>query len=304
MSAVSDPVIAPCLWFDDQASEAAAFYIETFGNGRVVARTLYPSSEDNPAGQPRGGLMSVEFEIHGRRFTAVNGGPRFVINPSISFFVYTASAAEARRLFAALSRDGQTLMPLDAYPWSACYGWAADRFGVSWQVMFDPETPAPAIAPGLMFHGAQFGNASTAMETFCGIFPNSRITRTQRDDANEDGAATVKEGRFVLAGQNMVAMDSPGEHAFTFNEAVSLQVLCDGQAALDHYWQALSDGGAPGQCGWLQDRFGISWQVVPKRWADWLGSGADAAARDRVFKAMLPMTKLDLATLERAFAGE
>ena len=302
---MSNPVIAPCLWFDDQASEAASFYIETFGSGRVVARTLYPSSRDNPAGQPRGGLMSVEFEVRGQRFTAVNGGPRFVINPSISFFVYTTSAAEVRRLFAQLSRDGQTLMPLDAYPWSACYGWAADRFGVSWQVMLvDSATPAPAIAPSLMFCGAQFGNASKAMETFCGVFPNSRVTRTQRLDASEDGASGVKEGRFVLAGQNMVAMDSPGEHAFTFNEAVSLQVLCDGQAALDHFWQALSDGGEPGQCGWLQDRFGISWQVVPKRWVDWLGSGADAAARDRVFKAMLPMTKLDLAALERAFAGE
>ena len=302
---MSDPVIAPCLWFDDQASKAASFYIETFGSGRVVARTLFPSSHDNPVGQPRGGLMSVEFEIHGQRFTAVNGGPRFVINPSISFFVYTTSAAEARRLFAQLSRDGQTLMPLDAYPWSACYGWAADRFGVSWQVMLvDSATPSPTIAPSLMFCGVQFGNASTAMATLCGVFPNSRITRTQRYGDNENGTGSVKEGRFVLAGQNMVAMDSPGEHAFTFNEAVSLQVLCDDQAALDHFWQALSDGGEPGQCGWLQDRFGISWQVVPKRWVDWLGSSADAAARDRVFKAMLPMTKLDLATLECAFAGE
>ena len=302
---MGNPVIAPCLWLDDQASKAASFYVETFGGGRVVARTLFSRSRDNPVGQPRGGLMSVEFEILGQRFTAVNGGPRFVVNPSISFFVYATSGAQARRLFAELSRDGQTLMPLDAYPWSACYGWAADRFGVSWQVMLvDSETPAPAIAPSLMFCGAQFGNADAAMATLCGVFPNSRVTRTQRFGANENGAGGVKEGRFALAGQNMVAMDSPGEHAFAFNEAVSLQVLCDGQAELDHYWQALSEGGEPGQCGWLKDRFGISWQVVPKRWVDWLGSGADAAARDRVFKTMLPMTKLDLAALERAFAGE
>ena len=296
--------IAPCLWLNDQAEEAAAFYVETLGTGRIIARTLFSSSFENPAGQPPGGLMSVEFEVLGSRFTAVNGGPQFTINPSISFFVYVDSPALATRLFAALSSGGETLMPLDAYPWSSCFGWAADRFGVSWQVMtVAGEVETPAIAPSLMFCGEQFGNAALAMQSYCSIFPNSRIGDVQRYGAEEAGAGTVQQGRFVLAGQRFVAMDSPIDHGFGFNEAVSLQVLCNGQAAVDHYWHTLSQEGEPGQSGWLKDRFGVSWQVVPQQWVDWLGDGADPAARERVFQAMMDMTKLDVAALERAFSG-
>ena len=307
MNTLNNPTIAPCLWFDDSAEEAAAFYVETHGAGRVIASARFPSSSDNPAGKPRGSVMSVDFEIHGQRFTAVNGGPQFVINPSISFFAHVGSEAEAERLFAALSNGGVALMPLDAYPWSPCFGWAVDRFGVSWQVTTvppqSPQSGMPPIAPSLMFCGKQLGNAMSAMERFCGVFPASRIGKVERFGPDEDGAGLVKYGRVVLAGQHLVAMDSPGDHAFGFNEAVSLQVLCDGQPDVDHYWAELSRDGEPGQCGWLKDRFGISWQVVPKQWLDWLGTDADDAARERVFEAMLPMTKLDVAALERAFAG-
>ena len=300
---LNNPTIAPCLWFDDNAEEAAAFYVETLEAGRVIGRARFPRSSDNPAGKPRGSVMSVDFEICGRRFTAVNGGPQFVINPSISFFAHVGSAAEAERLFAKLSSGGAVLMPLDAYPWSPCFGWTADRFGVSWQVTVSPDPGLPPIVPCLMFCGGQLGNAMAAMEHFCGVFHDSRIGEVERIGPDEDGAGMVRIGRFVLAGQHFAAMDSPGDHAFGFNEAVSLQVLCDGQAEVDHYWNELSQGGEPGQCGWLKDRFGISWQVVPKRWLDWLGTDAGDAARERVFEAMLKMTKLDVAALERAFAG-
>ncbi len=300
---LNDPTIAPCLWFDDNAEEAAAFYVETLEAGRVIGRARFPRSSDNPAGKPRGSVMSVDFEVRGLRFTAVNGGPRFVINPSISFFLHVGSEAEAERLFAALSSGGTVLLPLGAYPWSPCFGWTADRFGVSWQVTTSPDAGLRPIVPCLMFCGGQLGNAMAAMERFRGAFPDSRIAEVERIGPDEDGAGMVKIGRFVLAGQYFAAMDSPGDHAFGFNEAVSLQVLCDGQAEVDHYWNELSRGGEPGQCGWLKDRFGISWQVVPKRWLDWLGTDAGDAARERVFEAMLKMTKLDVAALERAFAG-
>ena len=301
---MSNPLIAPCLWLNNQAEEAAAFYIETLGTGSVIARTLFSTSFENPAGAPPGSLMSVEFEVLGRRFTALNGGAQFVINPSISFFVYVESPAAAKRLFAALSSGGETLVALDAYPWSPCYGWAADRFGVSWQVMtVTGETETPAIAPSLMFCGEQFGNAAQATRSYASTFPNSRIEDVQSYGAGDAGEGTDQLVSFVLAGQNLVAMDSPIDHAFGFNEAVSLQVLCDGQPAVDHYWRALSRGGEPGQSGWLKDRFGVSWQVAPQQWVDWLGESADPAARERVFQAMLDMTKLDVAALEKAFSG-
>jgi len=118
----------------------------------------------------------------------------------------------------------------------------------------------------------------------------------------EGPEGTVKHGRFVLAGQDMVAMDSHLAHGFTFNEALSFQVTCEDQATLDHYWEGLGAGGAYGPCGWLKDRFGVSWQVIPAGIGRWL-SGGDAAARNRAFAAMMTMGKLDIAALERAYAG-
>jgi predicted 3-demethylubiquinone-9 3-methyltransferase (glyoxalase superfamily) len=98
----------------------------------------------------------------------------------------------------------------------------------------------------------------------------------------------------------MSAMDSPIDHGVTFNEAVSLQVMCKDQDEVDHYWNALSEGGEQGPCGWLKDRFGVSWQVVPMSVSEWLTSN-DVAARDRAFQAMLEMKKLDIAALRAAF---
>ena len=304
LNELNNPTIAPCLWFDGNAEEAAAFYVETLGPGHVIGRARFPRSSDNPAGKPRGSVMSVDFEIQGWRFTAVNGGARFVINPSISFFLHVGTEADAERLFAALSSGGKELMALDAYPWSPCFGWTEDRFGVSWQVMaVSAQSGAPPLAPSLMFCGERLGSAMAAMERLREVFPDSRIEEVERSGPDEDGAGMVKVGRFVLAGQGFTAMDSPGNHRFGFNEAVSLQVLCAGQPEVDHYWNELSQGGEPGQGGWLKDRFGISWQVVPEQWLGWLGTDADNAARERVFEAMLTMTKLDVAALERAFAG-
>jgi len=132
---MSSKPIVPCLWFDDQAEPAAAFYTTTFPGSRVSAVSRYPESFDNPAGKPRGSVMTVELEVAGQRFTALNGGPRFVINPSVSFFVHVGTADEATRLFFALADGGAVLMPMGAYPWSERYAWVQDRFGVSWQVV-------------------------------------------------------------------------------------------------------------------------------------------------------------------------
>jgi predicted 3-demethylubiquinone-9 3-methyltransferase (glyoxalase superfamily) len=100
----------------------------------------------------------------------------------------------------------------------------------------------------------------------------------------------------------MVAMDAHGPHGFVFNEALSLQVMCKDQAELDRYWETLSEGGTQSVCGWLKDRFGLSWQVVPESIAAWMASN-DTAARDRAFAAMMTMKKLDIATLDRALRG-
>jgi len=132
---VLDRPIVPCLWFDDQAESAAAFYVATFPGGRVTGISHFPESFDAPGGLRRGSVLTVEFEIAGQRFTALNGGPMFTLYPSISFFVFVDTPAEADRLFSALADGGTALMPIDRYPWSERYGWVQDRFGVSWQVV-------------------------------------------------------------------------------------------------------------------------------------------------------------------------
>lgn len=299
---MSNTPIVPCLWLDSEAEEAASFYTRTFPGGRVLGVSRYPESADNPGGKPRGSVLTVEFEIAGQRFTALNGGPQFKINPTISFFAFTATTDETDSIFAALAEGGKVLMPIDAYPWSERYGWVQDRFGVSWQVMTGREPEGPTIVPCLMFSGAQHGRAEEAMRFYTEVFDGGSIESVARYTADEAPVGTVKHGRFVLAGQHMVAMDSHLEHEHTFDEGLSLQIMCDDQAELDRYWDRLTDGGEEGPCGWLKDRFGVSWQVVPNAMSDWMLSD-DAAGRDRAFEAMLPMKKLDISALQRAFEG-
>jgi len=159
--------ITPCLWFDDQAEEAAGFYVSIFPNSRVVAISRYGDEGREIHGRPPGSVLTVAFELDGQAFTALNGGP-----------------------------------------------------------------------------------------------------------------------------------------IFKFNEAVSLQVACETQAEVDHYWAKLSEGGDPGaqQCGWLKDRYGLSWQVVPRVLVDML-NGPVSEKSERVMKALFPMKKLDIGALERAYAG-
>jgi predicted 3-demethylubiquinone-9 3-methyltransferase (glyoxalase superfamily) len=300
---MTSPRIIPCLWLDDQAEQAAAQYLRTFPGGRIAATSRYPESFDHPGGRPRGSVLTVEVELSGRRFTLLNGGPVFEPNPSISFFAHADAPAEADRLFASLADGGQVLMPLDAYPWSERYGWVADRFGVSWQVIAGRRPPGgAAIAPCLMFAGKQHGKAEEAMRHYTGVFPGSRIADVLRYQAGEGPEGSVKHGRCLLAGQDLLAMDAHGDHGFGFDEGVSLQVMCDDQATVDRLWEALGAGGSHGPCGWLKDRYGLSWQVVPSDAAAWMASG-DVAARERAFRAMLSMGKLDVAVLRRAFEG-
>lgn len=297
------PAIVPCLWLDSQAEEAARFYLRTFGDGRVLATSHYPESLDNPSGKPRGSVLTVDFEVLGQRFTALNGGPHFVINPSISFFVHTDTAARTDQLCAELGQGGRQLMPPGSYPWSERYGWVQDRFGVSWQVMTGARAPGvPGIVPCLMFANAQHGRAEEAMKAYTAVFPESRIVQIERYGADRGPEGKVVHGRFVLAGQDFVAMDSHEARGATFNEGLSFQVMCEDQAEVDRYWERLSAGGRPGVCGWLTDAFGLSWQVVPKSISAWLTS-RDTRANDRAFQAVMGMTKLDIAALDAAFAG-
>ena len=296
--------IVPCIWLDDQAEAAADFYVAAFPEGRVEAVARYPSSGENPSKKPPGSVLTVDLTVAGLRMTLLNGGPRFAPNPSVSFHVHLPDAAAVDALHARLSVGGTDLMPLDAYPWSPRFVWLQDRNGVSWQLMARPEAARPAVVPAIMFGGPQHGRAREAIAAYVAALPRSRVVHVEDFGAGEGGeVGTVKQAVFELFGEPFVAMDGGPGHAFGFGMGMSLQVMCADQAEVDAVAGALAaEGGEEDQCGWVRDRFGLWWQVVPERIAAWMASD-DAAARDRVFEALMPMRRLDVAALERAHRG-
>lgn len=298
---MNEPRLSPCLWFRTEADAVADFYTSTFG-GTIVRRAYYPDAE-NVGGYAPGDLLTVDFEIGGLEFTALNGGPEFGVNPSISFFIEVRDASEVDRLAAILLDGGETLMPVDAYPWSERYGWVQDRFGVSWQIMAAGDE-ALAIMPCLLFSGELAGRANDALEHYTDVFSATTgyMGRYGPEDGEREG--WIGHATINLLGTRLALSDGDREHGHPFTEGVSLQVLCDTQEQIDHYWDALTaDGGRESQCGWLVDRFGVSWQVSPADMAEWLASD-DGEARARAFSAMLRMRRLDLSTLEAAYRGE
>ena len=160
------------------------------------------------------------------------------------------------------------------------------------------------ITPCLWFDS----EAEEAARFYTGIFKNARIIQISRygevgREIHGRPAGSVMTVAFELEGQQFTALN--GGPIFKFNEAVSLQVFCDDQAEVDYYWSRLTAGGDPKahQCGWLKDKFGLSWQVTPKKLIDMIVD-PDRAKAERAFSAMLQMKKLDLPKLERAFEGK
>jgi predicted 3-demethylubiquinone-9 3-methyltransferase (glyoxalase superfamily) len=228
---------------------------------------------------------------------ALNGGPVFTFTPAISMFASRAEEPDVDRLWTELSQDGKVLMELQPYPFSRKFGWLVDRFGLSWQLNLDGRR---RISPFLMFTGAQSGKAQEAMETYVSMFEGSGIHQVERfGPGQEETEGTVMHGRFSLAGQEFMAMDSRRDHGFSFTPAVSFFVNCETQPEVDDLWERLSDGGKKGQCGWLEDRYGVSWQIVPTALGTLLADKDPARSRN-VMKAMLGMTKLDVAALKAA----
>ena len=159
------------------------------------------------------------------------------------------------------------------------------------------------ISPCLWFDH----QAEDAARFYTGIFKDSKITAISRypevgQEIHGKPPGSVLTVAFELNGQSFTALN--GGHVFKFNEAVSFQIECETQEEVDYYWERLSEGGAPQaqQCGWLADKFGLSWQVVPKVLPEML-MDPDTAKSRRAFQAMLQMKKLDIAGLQRAFAG-
>ena len=290
--------ITPHLWYDKEAREAGEFYASVFPGSRVKSvNTLHNT--------PSGSVDIVTVDLAGQEFTLLSAGPLFQFTPAISFLVACETKEEVDALFAELSRGGMVMMELGAYPFSERYGWTADRYGVSWQVMHAGGQPVKQkITPTLMFTGENAGKADEAIDFYASVFRDSGRGFAMRYEAGEspDQEGTLKWGSFTLEGQEFAAMDSAHPHGFTFNEAISLLVHCETQQDIDHYWEKLSADPRAEQCGWLKDKYGLSWQIVPTE-MDAMFATNDQAKIARVTEAFLKMKKFDLAKLREAAEG-
>lgn len=290
--------ITPHLWFDKEAKEAAQLYTSTFPGSKIKDTTTLHDT-------PSGSVDIVTIELSGQELTLLSAGPLFKFTPAVSFLVACKTKEEVDSVWAKLSDGGMVLMELGEYPFSERYGWTQDRYGLSWQIMHFGDRPIEQkIIPTLMFVGDVAGKAEEAIRFYTSVFDRSNVGDIMRYEKGEepDREGTVKWAPFTLEGQQFAAMDSAHKHDFTFNEAISLIVHCDTQQEIDRYWESLSAVPAAEQCGWLKDKYGLSWQIVPTA-MDRMFKQKDPAKLARVTEAFLKMKKFDIAKLEEAARG-
>lgn len=293
--------IIPNIWFDHDADEAGLFYSEVFPEATATVGARYPDELEGWQADYAGKTLTVDVDIDGYLLTLINAGPEFRPNPSISFMLnfdplMFDGAADARarldETWQRLSEGGRVLMELGAYPFSARYGWVEDRFGVSWQLLLtDPEgDPRPFVIPQLMFSGAVQNRAQEAAEFYTSLFPAATLGLIAEypEQSGPADAGSVMFGEFRLADQWFSMMDSAVEQDAAFSCGVSLEVRCADQAEIDHYWDALSVVPEAEQCGWLADRFGVSWQIVPENMGELM-------SRPGAYAHMMEMKKLVIA---------
>ena len=271
--------ITPCLWYNGNAAEAADLYCSIFANAKIASRSP----------------IVLEINVAGQSITLLDGGPMYQPNPSISLFYICENVNELDRVWNGLNNEGEVLMPLDKYPWSEKYGFISDKFGVAWQISLGKiEDVGQKITPCLMFTGKQCGRAEEALHFYSSVFKLSKTDGILYEDQNKN---LVRHAQFALMGNKFMVMDSAAPHKFAFSEGVSLTIHCETQEEIDYYWQKLTESGEESMCGWLKDKFGVSWQVVPVVLEKILG---DPAKAGKAAKAFMAMRKLDIEQIVHA----
>jgi predicted 3-demethylubiquinone-9 3-methyltransferase (glyoxalase superfamily) len=290
--------ITPHLWYDKEAKEAAQLYTSTFRQAQIKNTTTIPDT-------PSGDTDLITIELWGQEFMLINAGPYFKFNPTISFLVTCDTRDEVESLWQKLSPGGRVLMALGDYPFSEKYGWTEDKYGLSWQIMFAGDRKFnQRFIPTLMFTGKVCGKSEEAIYFYVSVFHNAKVGDILRYTKNEepDREGTIKHASFTLEGMEFAAMDSAYMYGIAFNEAISFIVHCDTQEEIDYYWHKLTADPAAEQCGWLKDRYGVSWQIVPSIMNEMMGSN-DQEKIARVTAAFLKMKKFDIEKLKQAYKG-
>lgn len=275
-------MIYPCVLFNGKAKEAAEFYCSVLENSIMT-------SENE---------LMASVETDGQKFICLNG-PEVKLNPSISFYILFDSASSLNKAWNKLQSGGSVLMPLNKYAWSPLYGWLQDKYGLSWQLTLGRiQNSDQRLTPLLMFTGNQAGKAEEAVKFYTSIFKNSGVKQLVRYEAGEgDVEGTLKHAQFNLGKNTLMAMDSSLPHQSGFNDAISLMVECNDQQEIDYYWEKLTDGGQESMCGWLKDKYGVSWQIVPSVLGKLL---SDPSRAERVVNVFLKMRKFDISQLINA----
>ncbi|MGV3022951.1 VOC family protein [Streptococcus suis] len=284
--------IIPHLWYDTEAKEAVAFYVDLFGGKIDWTYTI----TDTPSGDSD----LIQFQLGDMTLAAISAGPYFKLNESMSLMVNVASKDEVTRLYQALSEGGRVLMPLGEYPFSPYYVWLEDRFGLSWQLSYAPDLDKPyQFDICLLFSQGQVGLAQPMLDYYKDKLPQARLGRLSYYGEGEAAveAAKLNYAELLVAGQKMIVMDHGYGGEASFNEAFSLMVYVDSQDELNFYYDLLSAVPEAEMCGWVKDQFGISWQIVPRI----LMEAYDTASPEKVKAvnaAVMTMKRLDIGTIQ------
>ncbi|QYM76558.1 VOC family protein [Leucobacter luti] len=297
--------IVPNIWCSGTAGDAGSFYSQALPNTSFEIESRYPTTGLLPFQEPLAGEpLTVAVSVGGYRLTLVNAGDEFRPNQSISLMLnfdplnysggVLAARAELDATWEALADGGEVLMPLGEYPFSARYGWVADRYGVNWQLMLtDPAgDPRPFVIPSLLFGAGVQNRAAEAIDFYVSVFSNAAagMRAPYGESTGPASADALMFGEFRIGEQWFAAMDSGVEQQESFSCGVSLEVKCEDQEEIDRLWEALSAVPEAEQCGWLADKFGVSWQIVPENMGELM-------ERPDAFPHMLQMKKLIIAEI-------
>ncbi len=287
------------LWMQGTGDEAGEFYAQALPGGSMEVESRYPTEGLLEFQKPLAGkALTVTVRVRDQRFTLINAGPDFTPNPSISLMLnfdpldyggsIDAARAELDQTWEKLSPGGQVLMELGEYPYSSRYGWVQDKYNVSWQLILTDQEgdPRPFMMPSLLFGGAAQNRAAEAIEYYKQVFAaREGMLVTYPEPTGPARTDSVMFADFALGDDWVTAMDSGVPQDFTFSPGVSLEWPCEGQVELDRVWDALSAVPEAEQCGWLTDKFGVSWQIVPSNLAELM-------LRPNAFENLLAMKKL------------
>lgn len=291
--------IVPNVWCQGNAVEVGEFYSAVLPQTSATTTMTYPTEglldfQRDFAGQ----ALVVDVSVSGYQIRLINAGNEFRPTPAISFILtmdplmFDGGEDEARSrtksIWEAFVDGGQVRMELGEYPFSKLYGWVEDRFGVNWQLMLsDPAGERrPPVIPQFLFTGPT-AQAKQAIDLYIGLLADSSMGMVM---PHQDAAAGIMFAEFNLSGQWFSAMDGGTDHDFTFSPGLSLEVSCADQEEIDRLWEVLSSVPEAEQCGWVEDRFGVSWQIVPENMGELM-------AHPGAFSRMLEMKKLIIAEL-------